>query len=113
VRESGRTPNGVFAAKLMWDHIGRLAGDRPSRAALDELFDRPRYVWVRRGDVVRQAVSLWRALQTQSWRHDSATAGRAPRCSFAALRHLVARLTDHDARWGRAAGRRAGTRDHL
>ncbi|HEX5780816.1 MAG TPA: Stf0 family sulfotransferase, partial [Solirubrobacteraceae bacterium] len=89
--EWGTTPNGVFGAKLMWDHVGRLP-------ALGD----PRYVWVRRGDVVRQAVSLWRAMQTQSWRDDS-TDGEggqhAPQYSFAALRHLVARLTDHDARW--------------
>jgi LPS sulfotransferase NodH len=76
VKEWGRTPNGVFGAKLMWDHLGRLARDRPPREALDELFDGPRYVWVRRGDVVRQAVSLWRAMQTQSWRHDSGISSR-------------------------------------
>ena len=94
----GTTPNGVFAAKLMWDHVERLTALGP----IDELFDRPRYVWVRRGDVVRQAVSLWRAMQTQSWRDDStdgAAGGAVPRYSFAALRHLVERLTDHDARW--------------
>ena len=98
VREWGTTPNGVFAAKLMWDHVGSLAGLGPLYA----LFDRPRYVWVRRGDVVRQAVSLWRAMQTQSWRDDSsdgAGGGAPPRYSFAALRHLVERLTEQDARW--------------
>jgi trehalose 2-sulfotransferase len=80
----------------MWDHVDRLH----ALGTLDELFDRPRYVWVRRGAVVRQAVSLWRAMQTQSWRHDSAVAGREPRYSFIALRHLVARLTEQDERWG-------------
>ena len=91
-REWGTTPNGVFGAKVMWDHLERL-GD------LDERFDHPRYVWVRRRDVVRQAVSLWRAMQTQSWRHDSAGAGHPPHYSFAALRHLVERLTEQDERW--------------
>ena len=102
VRRWGTTPNGVFGAKLMWDHVGRLTGDRPPLDALEDLFGGPRYVWVRRGDVVRQAVSLWRAMQTQSWRDDSVDGvpgGPAPRYSFAALRHLVARLADHDARW--------------
>lgn len=105
VREWGTTANGVFGAKLMWDHIGRLqtlVGDRPERELLDELFERPRFVWVRRGDVVRQAVSLWRAMQTQSWRDDTAdgsAAGVQPRYCFRAVRHLAARLTAHDARW--------------
>ena len=75
VREWGTTPNGVFAAKLMWDHVERLTALGP----MDELFDRPRYVWVRRGDVVRQAVSLWRAMQTQSWRDDSTDGAAAAR----------------------------------
>lgn len=105
VREWGTTPNGVFAAKLMWDHLGRVAGDQPPLDALDDHFDGTgglRYVWVRRGDVVRQAVSLWRAMQTQSWRDDStngAARGAVPRYSFAALRHLADRLSGHDARW--------------
>ena len=111
MRGWGTTPNGVFAAKLMWDHVERLTALGP----LDELFDRPRYVWVRRGDVVRQAVSLWRAMQTQSWRDDStdgAAGGAVPRYSFAALRHLV-RAPDRPRRpLAGPAGRRAGARDH-
>jgi LPS sulfotransferase NodH len=107
VREWGTTPNGVFGAKLMWDHISwlqSLAGDRPPLALLAELFDEPRFVWVRRGDVVRQAVSLWRAMQTQSWRDDDIDGTRgapAPEYSFPALHHLVGRLREHDARWER------------
>jgi trehalose 2-sulfotransferase len=103
VRDWGTTPNGVFGAKLMWDHVGHLrtlGGDRPAAELLAELFDGPRYVWVRRDDVVRQAVSLWRAMQTQSWRHGAPEGGVQARYCFPALRHLVARLTDHDARWG-------------
>ena len=98
VREWGTTPNGVFGAKLMWDHVGRLhrrAGDPL------ELFGDPAFVWVRRQDVVRQAVSLWRAMQTQSWRDDTGARGEAqPQYSFAALRHLVGRLSEHDRCWG-------------
>jgi trehalose 2-sulfotransferase len=105
VREWGTTPSGVFGAKLMVDHIDRLqahVGPRLARELLDDLFDRPRFVWVRRRNVVRQAVSLWRAMQTQSWRDDSTDgtpADAEPRYSFPVLRQLVARLTDHDARW--------------
>jgi LPS sulfotransferase NodH len=105
VKRTGTTPNGVFGAKIMWAHLVDLGGrlgrdDLPS--LVDELFDRPRFVWVRRADTVRQAVSLWRAMQTQSWRAENAPAAAGePRYSYAALRHLVALLTDHDAAWER------------
>jgi LPS sulfotransferase NodH len=104
VREWGTTPNGVFGAKLMWDHIAwlqSLAGGAPPLTLLAQLFDEPRFVWVRRDDVVRQAVSLWRAMQTQSWRDDGTDGGGAPEYSFAALHHLVGRLRAHDASWAR------------
>ena len=90
----------------------RTASSRPSSCGttsnawrrlgpLDALFDRPRYVWVRRGDVVRQAVSLCVRCRRSRGATTAPTARgwRAPRYSFAALRHLVERLTEQDARW--------------
>jgi LPS sulfotransferase NodH len=103
VREWGTTPNGVFGAKIMWAHLQdlaqRLGGD--PHAVVDALFDTPRLVWVRRADTVRQAVSLWRAMQTQSWRAENATATGEPQYSYSALRHLAELLAAHDAAWER------------
>ena len=56
---------------------------------------------MRRADTVRQAVSLWRAMQTQSWRAENEPDAGEPQYSFAALRHLVELLTAHDAAWER------------
>ena len=107
VRAWGATPNGVFGAKIMWAHLDDLArglgADDPHRL-VDRVFDCPRLVWVRRADTVRQAVSLWRAMQTQSWRAENETATGEPRYSFAALRHLVDQLEAHDAAWERFLG---------
>jgi LPS sulfotransferase NodH len=103
VRRDGTTPNGVFGAKIMWAHLedlGRRLGAPDLGALVDELFDRPRFVWVRRQDTVRQAVSLWRAMQTQSWRAENEPGGE-PRYSFIALHHLVSLLSAHDAAWER------------
>ena len=100
----GTTPNGVFGAKIMWAHLEDLARQLDSddlRAVVDTVFDRPRLVWVRRADTVRQAVSLWRAMQTQSWRAENEPDAGEPQYSFAALRHLVELLGAHDAAWGR------------
>ena len=93
VRAWGTTPNGVFGAKVMWGHV-----DDPA-----SLFPGAQYVWVRRHDTVRQAISLWRAMQTQAWRdqgpHDSGHG--QPEYRFSALRYLVDLLDEHDAAWAR------------
>jgi LPS sulfotransferase NodH len=108
VRRWGTTPNGVFGAKIMWRqlvdlvaqtaHIPGCRGLGPA-ALLRRLFDEPRLVWVRREDTVRQAVSLWRAMQTQSWRAETESPPGEPRYSFAALRHLAQQLSADDAAW--------------
>jgi LPS sulfotransferase NodH len=102
VREQGTTPNGVFGAKLMWAHLvdlaTRLNVASPVQAAA-ELFGDPRYLWVRREDPVRQAVSLWRAMQTQSWRAEADE--REPCYSYAAIRYLADSLEADDAAWDR------------
>jgi trehalose 2-sulfotransferase len=93
VRAWGTTPNGVFGAKVMWGHV-----DDPASLVPDA-----RYVWVRRHDTVRQAISLWRAMQTQSWREDGSRGPRGPQPEyrFSAVRHLVDLLDEHDAAWSR------------
>jgi trehalose 2-sulfotransferase len=111
VRRAGTTPNRVFGAKIMWAHLedlGHRLGSGDLHALVDDVFDRPRHVWVRRADTVRQAVSLWRAMQTQSWRAGNETATGEPRYSFAALHHLVELLAAHDAAWGRFLAGRPG-----
>jgi LPS sulfotransferase NodH len=56
---------------------------------------------MRRGDTTGQAVSLWKALQTQQWRKDSDedVVGRGLRFSFAAIDHLKLRIDEHNAAW--------------
>ena len=112
-RRLGTTANGVFATKLMWnqlpevehyaDTVPRLAGLR-GYELLERLFDGPGYVWIRRQDKVRQAISLWRALQTRTWRLErQAVNGGASglKYNFDAIEHLRVRLTAEDASWGR------------
>jgi LPS sulfotransferase NodH len=99
----GRTANGVFAAKVMWNQLGDLAdlsgGPDEPLALLQGLLAPTHWVWVRRRDVLRQAVSLWRALQTQTWRD---AGGPEPTAVYsrAAIAHLTALLADQDAAWG-------------
>jgi LPS sulfotransferase NodH len=109
--ELGTTPNGVFASKLMWRQLPELqtlASELPEYAGLqtaellDRLFGGPAYVWVSRRDKVRQAVSMWRALQTRSWRHGGEredARGRELVYRFAGIDHLVRSFAAEDRSW--------------
>jgi LPS sulfotransferase NodH len=113
--DEGTTPNGVFGAKLMWGYLGDFAEllrgiDGMAGRSLPDLLSRAfpglRYVQITRRDKVRQAVSLWKAVQTQAWQRD-AGAGDAghdervlePVFSFRAINYLMRELTAHDASW--------------
>jgi trehalose 2-sulfotransferase len=99
VLRAGTTPNGVFGAKIMWGHLEDL-WPRLGARRLEDVLPRLRYVRVARADKVAQAVSLWIAIQTQRWRDDGEDeAPHDPVYSFAAIRHLVAQLTDHERAW--------------
>lgn len=109
--DEGTTPNGVFGAKLMWGYLGDFAtllrsiegmADLPLPALLTRAFPGLRYIQITREDKVRQAVSLWKAVQTQAWRQSdprNSAAVREPVFSFRAINFLVRLLTAHDASW--------------
>jgi LPS sulfotransferase NodH len=109
VMREGTTVNGVFGAKLMWGHqadlqarlrllpgLARLGPVERLAAVLGDV----RYVFVRREDVVAQAISLWRAVQTEAWRAEEED-GHEPLYSFAGVDHLVRMLGGHDRSWRR------------
>ena len=108
---TGTTPNGVFGAKLMWDYLGDFAAllrTLPGHAAaplpelLGDVFGHISHVRVVREDKVRQAVSLWKAVQTSTWRREAGDPpdAQAPqRFDARAIGHLVSRLEEHDRAW--------------
>src|SRR4029079_3515505 len=84
--ETGTTPNGVFGAKLMWGYFGEFVSllrnipacrDVPLAELLPAVFPDLTFVRVVRANKVRQAVSLWKAVQTATWREDQASAKAA------------------------------------
>jgi LPS sulfotransferase NodH len=93
----------------MWRYFGGLllrlretfgAGD--DLALLDRAFGPTSFVFLTRADKLGQAVSLWRAIQTWSWRADDGPGlSVEPVYSFAAIDHLIRRLELDEADWDR------------
>jgi trehalose 2-sulfotransferase len=126
--EQGTTPNGVFGAKLMWGYLGDFVSllrnvpeyrDLPLADLLPAVFPDVTFVRVVRANKVRQAVSLWKAVQTATWRqegeNDPFSAPEdtdvppyksfldehlpALRFNYNAISHLVAQVLRDEARW--------------
>jgi len=84
--ETGTTDNGIFGAKLMWGYFGEFVSllrniprcrDVPLAELMPTVFPDLTFVRVVRANKVRQAVSLWKAVQTATWREDQASAKAA------------------------------------
>lgn len=126
--EAGTTPNGIFGAKLMWGYFGEFVSllrnvpayrDVPLAELLPTVFPELTFVRVVRANKVRQAVSLWKAVQTATWREDQASAKAASvedqdsppyrafieehrpqlRFHFKAIDHLLEQLLIEEASW--------------
>ena len=125
--EAGTTPNGVFGAKLMWGYFNDFVSllrnipaysGLPLAELLPAVFPDLTFVRVVRANKVRQAVSLWKAVQTATWRQEDAAssggvseAGQAPYRSFledhrpqlrfhyGAIEHLLGQILAQEAHW--------------
>jgi LPS sulfotransferase NodH len=126
--EAGTTANGIFGAKLMWGYFGDFVSllrnvpeyrDLTLAELLPAVFPELTFVRVVRANKLRQAVSLWKAVQTATWREDQASAkiasveddGSPPYRSFIeehrpalrfhyrAINHLLDQLLIEEASW--------------
>lgn len=126
--EAGTTDNGIFGAKLMWGYFGDFISllrnvpeyrDLSLAELLPAVFPDLTFVRVVRANKLRQAVSLWKAVQTATWREDQASAkaasleddGSPPYRSFIeehrpqlrfhyrAINHLLDQLLVEEASW--------------
>src|SRR6478736_1280458 len=79
-KEAGTTDNGVFGAKLMWGYFGDFVSllrnvpryrDLPLAELMPAVFGDLTFVRVVRANKIRQAVSLWKAVQTATWREET------------------------------------------
>ncbi|WP_439032198.1 trehalose 2-sulfotransferase [Gordonia terrae] len=107
VLDAGRTGNKVWGGKLMWNQTPLLVArtriaSGSLRSAIRWLFDGadPLFVHVYRDDVVPQAVSMWRAVQTRVWRNDGSDADGDDAVYHAGgIAHLAGILRDQELQW--------------
>ena len=110
IRACGRTPNGVWGGKLMWNQTPLLlqrAADLPDRsgdclrtAIRDVIGSEPVYIHVHRPDLVSQAVSFWRAAQTRVWQgHADAERDSQAAYHAGAIAHIVKNLRCQENSW--------------
>jgi trehalose 2-sulfotransferase len=110
IRTVGRTPNGVWGGKLMWNQTPLLlerasglpdrSGDGLLAAIRDVVGEEPLLIHIHRPDVVSQAVSFWRAVQTRVWRGRPDPV-RDARATYhpGAIAHTVAMLRAQERGW--------------
>jgi LPS sulfotransferase NodH len=105
----GTTPNGVFAAKVMWAYLGDLLTNLatlPASSGLDagqllrRTFPKLRFVFIRRADTIAQAVSFARAHLTQEWyRPAGSEPGPEPDYDYGLIDGLLRLVDEHNTAW--------------
>jgi trehalose 2-sulfotransferase len=112
----GTTSNGVFGAKMMWNYFDEFrlrASELPAvghltfNQTLDAVFPNLKIIFIRRRDKVAQAVSLWKAIQSQQWRTESGSdaedfdvdVATEVQYDYRAIEHLRKELHRWDANW--------------
>lgn len=114
VMTEGTTPNGVFGAKVMWGYFEGLLSnlthipqyrDLAVPDLLPTIFPNLHYIWVIRRDKVGQAISLWKAIQTWTWKHEGVSSSASELSTrqmifhFGAIDHLVQQIETDEANW--------------
>ena len=95
VMEARTSPNGVFGIKVQFDQLKHLTN---RDLIAEDLFPGITYIRVRRGDMIRQAISLARAGQTKQWSSHRQSRGQ-PVYNAGAIYHAWRRLVKWEAGW--------------
>lgn len=108
---AGKTENGVFAARIMWgtleEVVDKLGDEYPDLIGADldlltRAFGPTGFVYLRRDDVIAQAVSWLRAEQTGVWHEADLSLqgdGQVPQFDADKIHELVQLVNEHNAAW--------------
>lgn len=102
---AGSTPNGVFAARIMWgsmhglvENLDQGRGERSDLEVLNDALGPLLFVHLQRHDVVGQAVSWARAEQSGYWQHGDVGSAE-PKFDLDQIDELVDTIGGHNAAW--------------
>ncbi len=108
------TDNGVFGGKIMWAHLKHFRaatlGDQPESTCDAELIrqhfgDEVRCIWARREDKLRQAISMWKAKQTniynsiQTSTSERPEPAKQPEFDYGEINKILTRFEKEEANW--------------
>lgn len=108
---TGRSENRVFSSRIMWgtmdEVVARLAALYPemggsSKALLEHAFGQVAFIYLKRSDVIAQAVSRLRAEQTNIWHVEhgaQADSNIEPHYDFEKLQGFIQEADEHNAAW--------------
>ncbi|HEY6542222.1 MAG TPA: Stf0 family sulfotransferase, partial [Ktedonobacteraceae bacterium] len=113
--EQCTTPNGVCGVKMMWgyfDHFLHNVHQMPDykkrkvpiHKTLQGIFPNLHYIWIKRHDTLRQAVSHAKATQTNLWvvrGESSCPTTHKPEFSFMQIDFMAQEIKAHNAAWRR------------
>ncbi|WP_186074535.1 Stf0 family sulfotransferase [Burkholderia gladioli] len=102
-----RSANGIFGSKTMHDHRAHLddwlASTVDGYVTLDDILPNHRWVYIRRENSIKQAVSLYIADETGVWHmrrgSDSGTSPTEVRYDFFAILTKLMMLLSHETNW--------------
>lgn len=111
VLRQNTTVNGVFGTVIMWSYFERMLQmlreipeykNLNGAQLLAAVFNKPKYIWLRRRNHVEQAVSWAIACQTGVWtqKAEEKSQSRAvPKFDFKVIDEWCRRITAHDESW--------------
>jgi glutamate-1-semialdehyde 2,1-aminomutase len=88
-------PNGVFGFKVHWEQYERFLGGRDARA----LFPNLHIILMTRNDRLGQAISFWRAVQSNQWASGDVASGREVRYDREQIQAFLTKIETEEHTW--------------
>jgi LPS sulfotransferase NodH len=97
------TKDQIFFSKIMLPHRNNFAlsmgFEREDSTEFARIFPKAKWLNIMRRDKIGQAVSFWKAKETNQWRQTGSEESSEPKYNFAAIRKCYFEILAHDMLW--------------